>query len=260
MRSHLVSLPRRVLALALLLGGCASTGAPATTSSSAPAPDNARAIVDAPDRSDDDRKNDAFRKPVELLAFVGVRPGWKLADLGAGEGYSTELFVRAAGPTGVVYAQNSPYMMKKFFEDKWSERFDKPLMKPVVRVKQEFDDPLPPTAKELDAVVLALFYHDTVWLEADRKKMNAAIFRGLRAGGVYVVIDHSAKDGAGVSVASDLHRIEEKVVREEVLAAGFKLAGESAFLRNPEDARDFNVIDDGKQGKSDRFALRFVKP
>ncbi len=248
------------MALAAFALGCTWAAGCATTHSDRPAPGSYQAVVDASDRSEADRKTDGYRKPADFLAFIGVRPGWKIADLGAGAGYSTELVVRAAGSAGVVYAQNSPKMMAEFFDNKWGERFDLPLMKSVIRVNREFDEPLPPEAKELDAVVLALFYHDTVWMKTDRKKMNQSVFKALRSGGVYVVIDHSAKIGTGVEAASDLHRIEQTVVRSEIEAAGFRPAEESNFLRNPTDPRDFNVVDDGREGQSDRFALRFVKP
>lgn len=251
--------PANTMIVLLLLGlSCAS--ARNGTPGAPPSPQSFAPVVDAPDRSADDKKSDGHRKPAELLAFIGVRSGFHIADLGAGEGYSTELLVRAVGPQGEVFAQNSPFMLKKFMDGKWPERYAKPIMSKVVQVNREFDDPLPAEAKALDAVVLALFYHDTVWLEADRNKMNRAVFQALRPGGVYVVIDHSAKDGAGVSQASQLHRIEEKVVRSEVEAAGFKLIEESSFLRNPGDKRDFNVIDDDRVGQSDRFSLKFVRP
>ena len=144
-----------------------------------------------------------------------------------------------------------------------SERLQKPVMKNVVRVDREFDDPLPAQAHDLDAVVMILFYHDTVWLGADRGRMNAAVFRALKPGGVFAIVDHSAKPGAGVSEAQTLHRIEEATLRKEVEAAGFKLAASSDLLRNPADTRDWNdspVAAGEKRGTSDRFTLAFVKP
>src|SRR5690348_9480296 len=49
------------------------------------------AILNAPDRTEADRKNDERRAPVKILAFAGVQPGWTILDMGAGAGYSTEL-------------------------------------------------------------------------------------------------------------------------------------------------------------------------
>ncbi len=239
--------------------------APALPASAAtqPGPPDVRAVVDAPDRSDDDRKLDAGRHPGEMLAFFGIAPGMKVAELIAGGGYTTEILARAVGPVGVVYGQNSKFILDRFAEKPWTARLAKPVMKNVVRVDRELEDPLPPEAKNLDAVFMVLFYHDTVWQKTDREKMNHAVFQALKPGGVFAIIDHSGRPGTGVSEAQTLHRIEEKVVREELEKAGFKLGGEAAFLRNPADARDWNDSPREaaeKRGTSDRFVLRFVKP
>jgi predicted methyltransferase len=223
----------------------------------------ARAAVAAPDRSEADRALDAGRHPAEMLAFFGIDPGMRVGEISAGLGYTTELIARLVGPQGKVYAQNSKVILERFAEKPWSERLAKPINANVVRSDRELEDPFPPEAKELDAVLDVLFYHDSVWMKADRAKMNQSIFAALKHGGVYGIVDHSAKDGAGTSEAQTLHRIEEKVVREEVEKAGFKLAASADFLKNPSDPRDWNASPRQaaeKRGTSDRFVLKFVKP
>jgi predicted methyltransferase len=226
-------------------------------------PERIRAIVASPDRSEADRALDAGRHPAELLAFFGVAPGMRVAELGAGTGYTSELLARAVAPGGVVYAQNSPSVLQRFAEKPWSERLAKPVMKDVVRVDRDFDDPLPPEAKDLDAVFMVLVYHDTVWMKVDRAKMNRAVFRALKPGGVYAVVDHSARTGAGLADVETLHRIEESALRKEIESAGFELAKEADFLRNPEDTREWSASPRAageRRGTSDRFVLEFVKP
>lgn len=223
----------------------------------------ARAVVDAPDRDDADRKLDAGRHPAELLTFFDVKPGMKVADLAAGGGYTTEVLARAVGDKGVVYSQNNQMIVDRFAGAPWSARLAKPVNKNVVKVIRDFEDPLPPEAKDLDVVFDVLFYHDTVWLKTDRAKMNAAVFRALKPGGIYAIVDHSGRPGTGTSESDTLHRIEESDVRKEILAAGFTLPEQADFLRNPADARDWNanpVASGPKRGTSDRFVLKFVKP
>ena len=222
-----------------------------------------KAIVAAADRSPADRILDAGRKPEDLLRFLDLEPGMRVAELGAGGGYTTELLARAVGPTGVVYAQNSRFILERFAAKPWAERLVKPVMQNVVRVDRDFDDPLPPEAYDLDRVVIVLFYHDTVWMDVDRVAMNEAVFRALKPGGLYVVIDHSARSGAGYNDVRTLHRIEESMLRSEIEDVGFTLARESDFLRNPADPRDWNdspTAAGERRGTSDRFALAFVKP
>lgn len=220
-------------------------------------------LVAAADRAEDDKALDAGRHPAELLAFFGVAPGMNVADLAAGFGYTTELLARAVGPTGKVYGQNNKFILEKFAEQGWTARLAKPVNKNVIRVNREFDEPLPPEVHDLDVVIMVLFYHDTVWQKTDRDKMNRSIFAALKSGGVYGVIDHHGRDGTGTTEAQTLHRIEAKVVREEVEKAGFKLADMGEFLRNPTDPRDWNASPRAagdKRGQSDRFAFKFVKP
>ncbi len=245
--------------------------APTLTASATAAPANAkidippeiRAVVDAPDRSADDKTLDAGRDPAEMLAFFGVKPGMTVAELGAGGGYTSELLARAVGPTGKVYGQNTKLILEKFAEKPWSERLKKPVMKNVVRVDREFDDPLPPDAKNLDAVFVVLFYHDLYWMKVDRAKMNKAVFDALKPGGIYAIVDHAARPNAGSSEVQTLHRIEEKEVLEDIEAAGFKLDRAGSFLRNPNDTKDWNASPSGAgqlRGTSDRFVLAFRKP
>jgi predicted methyltransferase len=238
----------------------ASTSARDTTADeSAP---HIRAAVDAADRSADDKALDGGRHPAALLAFCGVQPGGKVAEIAAGGGYTAEIAARAVGPDGKVYGVNNKFLLG-FAEQPWSARLAKPVNKNIVRVDREFDDPLPPEAKNLDVVIDNLFYHDMFWLKVDRDKMNRAILSALKPGGVYCVIDHSGRAGTGSGETQTLHRVEEKVVREEIERAGFKLAAESGVWRNPADTRDWNAAPfaaKDKRGQSDRFALKYVKP
>ena len=211
----------------------------------------------------DDRALDAGVSPREMLAFFGIRPGMRVAELGAGGGYTTELLARAVGPTGRVYGQNSTFILERFAEEPWTERLAKPVMADVVRLDRDFDDPFPAEVRDLDAVLIVLLYHDTVWMKVDRARMNRAVFAALKPGGVYGIVDHSAKPGAGLGDVETLHRIEEAVVKSEVEAAGFQLAAEADFLRNPQDARDWRPSPRAageRRGTSDRFVLRFTRP
>lgn len=250
----------RALGLAALLSGCVT---PQTAGPATPIAPPAGNVLSAADRTAEDRALDKGRNPGELLAFLGLTPGMKVADLAAGTGYTTELLVRAVGPEGTVYSQNPRFVVEKFAEEGWSARLARPINSKVVRVVRELEEPLPPEAKDLDAIVMVLFYHDTVWLGVERDRMNRAIFDALKPGGLFLVVDHSGRRDTGVSEVQTLHRIEEVIVKEEILRAGFTLAAEGAFLRNANDLRDWNASPTGageRRGQSDRFVLKFRKP
>jgi len=221
--------------------------------------------VASPDRDEKDRALDAGRKPREVLAFFKVAPGQSIGELFAATGYTTELIARVVGDGGKVYAQNSTAVLERFARKPLTERLAKPVMKNTVMVERAVETPFPDDAKNLDAVICVLNYHDFVWQKVDRAKLNAAVFAALKPGGVYGIVDHSAVKGHGLDDVETLHRIDEDAVKAEITAAGFKLDGESDVLRNAQDPRDWNsspkaATEANKRGTSDRFVLRFVKP
>jgi len=242
----------KIRMLAGLLSVMLVTGCAGTMYDMNLAPPDFHALVASPDRSAADREEDLRRKPEALLAFTGVRSGMKVLEIGAGNGYTAELLARAVGPRGTVYTQNAAP------REAFDARMKMPAMKNVVALIRPFDDPAPPEVKDLDLITVILIYHDTTYLPVDRAKMDRRFFELLKPGGHLIVVDHSAKAGAGTSVGKSLHRIEEATLRREVEAAGFRLEAESDFLRNPADPREESFF--RMKMPTDRFALKFVKP
>ena len=234
----------RVLGIAILaslLTGCASQ--PPISA------ERAAAIVASPDRSDADRKNDLRRKPAEMLAFIGVREGMVALDVSAGGGYTSELIARAVGATGRVYGQTRAADPRRRLAERKRDN--------IIAVVRPFEDPAPPGVA-FDLVTLMFNYHDFGHMGVDRAQANRAIFAALKPGGIYVIADHSGRPGTGISESNTLHRIEESFLRREVEAAGFRLAAEGKFLRNPNDPRDRETPDPPQP--KDEFVLKFIKP
>ena len=215
------------------------------------------AVVNAPDRSEADRKNDERREPVKILAFAGVKPGWNILDMGAGAGYSTELMARATGPTGKVYGQNPPDMMDRA-KTAYEERAKSPAMQNVTMLMRGYEDPVPVEVKNLDLITFFYAYHDVTYMPVDRAKMDHALLDALKPGGYLVIGDYAALPGVGTSVSKTLHRIDEDFLKKEVEAAGFKLVDEGDFLRNPKDPHDMPIF--RPQIQIDIFVLKFQKP
>ncbi|MBW8708102.1 MAG: class I SAM-dependent methyltransferase, partial [Alphaproteobacteria bacterium] len=89
------------LAILTIAVSLIATGAPALAQRVSPA--IAAAVAD-PARPDTDKERDAARKPAEVVAFAGVRPGMVVGELGPGRGYYTRILAKTVGPTGKVYA------------------------------------------------------------------------------------------------------------------------------------------------------------
>lgn len=253
----------KYLFFALSLAACAPRQAsqPAHPAS-VPAPSPIAEAVNAPDRTPEDRALDAGRKPADLLSFAGIAPGMRVAELGAAGGYTTELLARVVGPSGKVYAQNSPMLLQMFAEKPLAARLQKPVNANVVRLDRDFDNPFPKDVHDLDAVVMVLFYHDTGWMKTNREAMNRAVIEALKPGGVCVIVDHSAGTGRGIDDAQKTHRIEESFLKEEVEKVGFHFVKSADFLRNPNDKRDWSTSPKEageRRGTSDRFVLEFAR-
>jgi predicted methyltransferase len=221
--------------------------------------------VQAADRPAADKNLDAGRKPEQMLAFFGIQPGMKVADLWAGGGYTTELLSRAVGATGAVYSQNPPFPPEfQQVAQAWTERLKNPVLKNVTAVTKGFDadDVLPAPLGSLDVVIMNMNYHDLVLRNVDRAKVNAAVRQALKSGGAYAIVDHSAKDGSGIKDI-ERHRIDEQFLINEVRQAGFTLAARSSALRHPEDDRTWVAsprVAGERRGTTDRFMLIFRKP
>lgn len=292
-RPAIASLLVASVVLSLLnMGGCASMN-PATASVSSPTTttlsrERITEIIASPDRSAADRINDLRRKPDQMLAFIGIRPGWTALDLSTGGGYTTELLARAVGPTGRAYgqsqpprpaeapvrpavtpegnsapqlptAQPAPQAPRRTSAQALAERAKNPSLSNLFSVVRVFEDPVPPELSgQLDLVTLMFNYHDLGHMGVERSRMNAAVFSGLKSGGMYVIADHAGRPGTGISESGTLHRIEEAFLQKEVESAGFKLVGHGDFLRNPADPRDKNTPEPAQP--KDEFVLKFVKP
>lgn len=226
------------LLLVLACAGCAAS-----------APDLSSILSD-PERPAAERELDDARKPQEVLAFYGVKKGDKVADLWAGRGYYTAILSEVVGPNGLVYTVNPNS------RDEINQRWKAAKFANVRITDGPFDKLALAQDGSLDFVLIHLNYHD-VAPEA-RAAMNKRVLGALKRGGIYGIVDHSAKDGSGNEAAKTLHRIDKLLVIKEVTSAGFTLSKEGNMLRKPEDPRDFNV--NKERNKDDRFVLSFQKP
>ncbi len=173
------------------------------------------------------------------------------------------MLARAVGPSGLVLSQNDRLIPDRFAQKPRTAAVAKPVNAKVVHAERELDDPLLPGPKALDLVVSALFYHDTIWMKTERDRMNEAVFAAFEPGGSCVIVDHRSRPGAGASETQSLRCMEDTVLRDEIVRAGFELAAEASFLRNPGDARDWNDARGAaadKRGTSDRFLLKLNRP
>lgn len=218
------------------------------------------AVADAK-RPEADIKRDAERKPADMLAFAGVRPGYKVADFIPGSGYFTRLFSDVVGRKGVVYMYE-PSEFAKFSKSPLPANgsHPDPARPNIVFLTGPANDFAAP--EKLDVVWTSQNYHDlkdSFAAPADTAQVNKAIFAALKPGGVYIVLDHVALPDTP-DATDKLHRIDPAIVRKEVEAAGFVFDGETDVLHNANDPHTVKVFDPSIRGHTDQFVYRFRKP
>ena len=208
-----------------------------------------------------DALTDPTMKRAEVVAFLGLKPGDKVADIVAGR--FVRAFSQAVGPTGKVYAVEPAEVVK--VHPQVTALMQGLSANPDYANVQMITQPVNAMALPagLDAVFIRQNYHDLhdkFMGPADVPAFNRAVFAALKPGGVFVVLDHADAAGTGLKDTDTLHRIDVASVKAEVEAAGFVLDAESAVLANPADDHSKNVFDPSVRGKTDQFLLRFKKP
>lgn len=236
--------------LALALSGTAIAADPAPSAA-------ITAAVADPARPAADTARDAARKPAEIVAFAGVKPGDIVAEMLPGGGYYTRILARTVGPDGHVYlVVPAAFAQRPGGLDGLNALAAQYGNVSVVTVNlTDFN-----LEKPVDLVWTTENYHDMHnGPTANPAGVNDSAFRALKPGGIYFVEDHSAP-GTGTSVTSTLHRIDPAAVIAEVEAAGFQFEAQSDVLKNPADPHTAGVRDPSIQGETDKFAIRFRKP
>ena len=212
------------------------------------------AAVASPDRPEADKVRDADRKPAEMLAFAGIRPGSKIIELAPGGGYFTRLLSLAVGERGYVYTNSSraaPAVTA------WAQGHGNVSVQTITAGQVLAPEPV-------DVVWTTQNYHDFKNAKVGdgdaATATNTAAFAALKPGGVYLISDHQGAPGSGATQTSTLHRIEDAAVIKEVEAAGFKLEARSTMLAHAADDHTQKVFETGVRGKTDQFVLKFRKP
>jgi predicted methyltransferase len=183
-----------------------------------------------------------------MIEFFEIGRGDRVADLGGVSGYSLGPVRRAVGPAGVLYVRRSTPPPETRGPGEAAASSDD--LARIVWMNTPDEAPFIPDATRLNAATLLYGYHAVIAAGHDRKKLNAAVYRALLPGGVYIIADRAAPPGSGLSAARKLAAIEDGVVRAEVQAAGFEFV----------EAADFVSSVAREDGTPSQYVLKFRKP
>ncbi len=251
--------------LSLTLAGCGGGSNSSGEEYSAAEPEVAEpSLADqlaASSRTAGDSDRDAGRKPVEVVAALGIEPGMKVIDVIAAGGYYTEVLSLAVGADGHVAAQNPAMVLQMregANEKALSARLAGDRLANVSRLDKELNE-LAASDGPFDAAITALNLHDIYNNYGETGAVGAmkAISGVLKPGGVFGVIDHS---GAAGNDNKALHRITVEDAIRLSESAGFVVEQNSGILHVHSDDLSQNVFGDSIRGKTNRFLLVLRKP
>jgi predicted methyltransferase len=261
---------RRVVTLFVCsIGAIGAAGAASAAASNVAVPAYITAAVADASRPDSDRQRDVNRKPDQVLAFAGVKPGDQVGELLPGRGYFTKIFCKIVGDRGHVYAVGvtpaappagapPPPDMPSAPPSNAAAGAGTPCTNVTSSSAPAAEFKLP---AKLDLVWTSENYHDLInpmFGAPDMAAFNKTIYDALKPGGVYMVEDHAAAAGSGTRDSVAMHRIDPATVIATVTGVGFKLEARSELLANAEDPHTDMVFK--LNGKSDKFLLKFRKP
>ena len=211
-------------------------------------------------RPEADTKRDADRKPAEMMAFAGVKPGSVVADFIPGGGYFTRIFARTVGPKGRVFAVTNPPPANAATPPAIFGIAADPQYGNITVVQTGVANFTLP--QQVDVFWTAQNYHDLFARarNVDISKVDKMIYDAIKPGGVFIVLDHAAAPGTPIDPDDKLHRIDPAHVKAQLISSGFKLESESKILANPADDHTKSVFDPAIRGKTDQFILKFRKP
>ena len=259
----------------VLLGLCSlfiSGGALAQAAAKSIDESSVLAVMQQPARLASDVERDARSQPHKIIPLLNLALGDRVIDIFGSGGYYSDLLARLLAEEGAAILHNNQGFEQwgsNILQDRYANGMPDNV---VVHTRSGINLDLEPAS--LDGALIVMALHDLyvipkryngeayvpVGPPANVAYFYEQLLAGLKPGGRFVVVDHAGEPGMGHEQTTDLHRIGEDYLRDDIEAHGFKFIGSEAALRNPYDDRARIVFDEDLQGRTDRFVLVFEKP
>lgn len=237
-------------------------------------------------RSEQNSARDAFRKPREVLEFLGFRSDMTVVEIWPGGGWYTEVLAPALRGDGTLYAaQYSPNpryaYQRRYFGSFLTKMGQSPDAFSEVKITTlKFPDNLD-VAPAGSADLVVTFRNAHNWVDPGYGDGAAELgfkvmYDALKPGGVLGIVDHRWPDSSNEDPSAANGYISEERIVAMAESAGFRLEASSDLLRNDKDTHDHPEgvwtlppsLALGEQdrdkylaiGESDRMLLKFVKP
>jgi predicted methyltransferase len=224
--------------------------------------DKISAAIASDVRTEAEVARDSDRSPLETLTFVGLEDDMRVLELLPGGGWYTKILAPVLRDSGELYVAIGTNNVS---QNLLTQRgFDK------VRVSNTGVEPersgpfgtnfIPPFDFDVDNVDLALTFRNVHnFTPEGRANINGAVFRALRSGGRFAIVDHSRRHMEPMT-NENRRRADVVQIMKEALAAGFEFVDYSDIHYRPDDELRYEVGRKSVTGNTDRFTLLFRKP
>lgn len=247
---------RKITTTLILATLCATSGADDATEALL------QEAMQAPVRSEADTARDANRKPAQTLAFFGLKSDMKVLELLPGGGWYTKLLAPTLAEDGelsiaIGVGRVRDGLMKEPGFDKINVLDFDPGFAPDGPFNTYTLKQADLGKNDFDMVLTFRNMHN--FTSESRAMINEAAFKALKSGGVYGVVDHTARHMEPMT-AENRRRLDPVVVIKEVTSAGFVFEDFSDLHYRPDDELRYEVGRKSVTGNTDRYTLRFRKP
>lgn len=246
----------RVL-LTLILFGCAIAAQAANEIDS-----RVEAALAAESRPEADRERDRNRMPLQTLSFFGLKDNMRVIELLPGGGWYTRVLAPVLAENGKLYVaigagRVSEQLLSQpgFGQAEQLETTDN-LRRPEgsrFYVVDDFDFGV----TDIDMILTFRNLHN--FDEASRAKLNEQVYKALKSGGLYGVVDHTKRHMQSPN-NENRRRIDPVLVVKEMLEHGFDFVDYSDLHYRADDELEFEVGRRSVSGNTDRFTMLFRKP
>ena len=219
------------------------------------------AAMAAEGRSEAEVARDANRKPLETLTFFQLEPDMRVLELLPGGGWYTKLLAPVLRDEGQLYVSIGTTGVQKLIESGSLEGVEVleagGEFKRAEGTRRFYIDGLALDGRNMDLVLTFRNLHN--FTEQGRKDLNAAVFKILKSGGLYGVVDHTRRHMQS-DTYENWRRMDPVLMIREIEDAGFEFVDFSDLHYRADDTLEYEVGRKTVTGNTDRFTLLFRKP
>ena len=220
------------------------------------------AALAAESRPEADVVRDDNRMPLETLNFLGLKEDMTVIELLPGGGWYTRVLAPVLAENGKLYvALGAGRTARTVLTEPGFEK---------VEVLETTDNVHRPEGSrhyvledfefgvsDVDMVLTFRNMHN--FGRESRDRMNSQVFKALKSGGYYGVVDHTKRHMEPDNY-ENRRRIDPVLVIKELLDLGFEFVGYTDLHYRADDELEYELGRRSVRGNTDRFTMLFRKP